>query len=105
SVDEVRMAYDHGEIHLQAKIKLRLQKPDGTYELVPTTVGRALLKDICPPQIPFDAINKVMGKKQLAELIDLVYREAGQKATVLLADALRTTGYNFATRAGISICL
>ena len=46
-----------------------------------------------------------MGKKQLAELIDLVYREAGQKATVLLADALRTTGYTYATRAGISICL
>ena len=46
-----------------------------------------------------------MGKKQLAELIDLVYREAGQKATVLLADALRTTGYTFATKAGISICL
>ena len=63
------------------------------HELVETTVGRALLKDICPPQIPFEAINKVMGKKQLAELIDLVYREAGQKATVLLADALRTTGY------------
>ena len=39
-----------------------------------------------------------MGKKQLAELIDLVYREAGQKATVLLADALRTTGYTYATR-------
>ena len=46
-----------------------------------------------------------MGKKQLAELIDLVYREAGQKATVLLADALRTTGYTFATKAGISICI
>jgi DNA-directed RNA polymerase subunit beta' len=106
SVDEVRMAYDHGEVHLQAAIKLRMPKADGTgTELVSTTVGRALLKDICPPQIPFEAINKVMGKKQLAELIDLVYREAGQKATVLLADALRTTGYTFATRAGISICL
>jgi DNA-directed RNA polymerase subunit beta' len=106
SVAEVRMAYDHGEVHLQAKIKLRCKKQeeDGT-ELVETTVGRALLKDICPRQIPFEAINKVMGKKQLAELIDLVYREAGQKATVLLADALRTTGYTFATRAGISICL
>ncbi|HEU0033992.1 MAG TPA: DNA-directed RNA polymerase subunit beta' [Kofleriaceae bacterium] len=108
SISEVRMAYDHGEVHLQAKIKLRMDKEgedaEGT-ELIETTVGRALLKDICPPQIPFEAINKVMGKKQLAELIDLVYREAGQKATVLLADALRTTGYQFATRAGISICL
>nr|HEX4318551.1 DNA-directed RNA polymerase subunit beta' [Kofleriaceae bacterium] len=104
---EVRMAYDHGEIHLQAKIKLRRPKADGTpgTELVETTVGRAILHDICPPEIPFDAINRVMGKKQLAELIDLVYREAGQKATVLLADALRTTGYTFATKAGISICL
>src|SRR5436305_3398807 len=74
-------------------------------ELVSTTVGRALLRDICPRQIPFEAINKVMGKKQLAELIDLVYREAGQKSTVLLADALRTTGYTYATKAGISICL
>jgi DNA-directed RNA polymerase subunit beta' len=106
SVAEVRMAYDHGEVHLQAAIKLRMRKPDGDgTELVSTTVGRALLRDICPRQIPFEAINKVMGKKQLAELIDLVYRDAGQKATVLLADALRTTGYTYATRAGISICL
>jgi len=103
---EVRMAYDHGEVHLQAAIKLRMKKDDGTgLHLVSTTVGRALLHDICPKEIGFDAINKVMGKKQLAELIDLVYRIAGQKATVLLADALRTTGYTYATKAGISICL
>ncbi len=107
SVDEVRMAHDHGEIHLQAAIRMRMAKPNGEpgTHVVSTTVGRALLHDICPPQVPFDAINKVMGKKQLAELIDLVYREAGQKATVLLADALRTTGYTYATRAGISVCI
>src|ERR1041385_6921285 len=105
SIPEVRMAYDHGEVHLQAAIKLRMAKKEGGTELVDQAVGRAILKDICPPQIQFEAINRVMGKKQLAELIDLVYREAGQKATVLLADALRTTGYTFATRAGISICL
>jgi DNA-directed RNA polymerase subunit beta' len=106
SVAEVRMAYDHHEIHLQAAIKLRMEKHDGTgTEMVSTTVGRALLRDICPRQVPFEAINKVMGKKQLAELIDLVYREAGQKATVLLADALRTTGYTYATKAGISVCI
>src|SRR5665647_2692989 len=106
SIPEVRMAFDHGDVHLQAAIKLRMPKVDGTgTELVATTVGRALLKDICPSQVPFEAINKVMGKKQLGELIDLVYREAGQKATVLLADALRTTGYTYATKAGISVCL
>ncbi|HRC58729.1 MAG TPA: DNA-directed RNA polymerase subunit beta', partial [Kofleriaceae bacterium] len=99
-IPEVRQAYDHGEVHLQAAIRLRING-----EIVATTVGRALLYEVCPPGIGFDAINRVMGKKQLAELIDLVYRECGQKATVLLADALRTTGYTYATRAGISICL
>jgi DNA-directed RNA polymerase subunit beta' len=105
SVDEIRMAYDHGEVHLQAGIRLRMENDDGKTELVPTTVGRALLFEICPRGISFEAVNRVMGKKQLAELIDLVYRECGQKATVLLADALRTKGYTFATKAGISICL
>jgi DNA-directed RNA polymerase subunit beta' len=100
SLDEVRMAYDHGEVHLQASIRLRHRG-----QLVSTTVGRALLYEICPKEIQFEAVNKVMGKKQLAELIDLVYRECGQKATVLLADALRTAGYTYATQAGISICL
>ncbi|MCG8422653.1 MAG: DNA-directed RNA polymerase subunit beta', partial [Proteobacteria bacterium] len=100
SVDEVRMAYDHGEVHLQARVRVRI---DG--ELVTTTVGRTLLYEVCPKDIPFQAVNKVMGKKQLAELIDQVYRQCGQKKTVLLADALRTIGYKQATRAGISICV
>jgi DNA-directed RNA polymerase subunit beta' len=100
SVDEVRMAYDHNEVELQATIKVRI---DGG--LTETTVGRSLLYEICPDEIPFKAVNRVMGKKQLAELIDLVYRACGQKATVLLADALRTMGYRYATMAGISICI
>jgi DNA-directed RNA polymerase subunit beta' len=102
SVDEVRLAYDHDEVDLQAPIRVRIsarQKP------VATTVGRALLYEICPPEIPFEKVNRVMGKKQLAELIDDVYRACGQKATVLLADALRTMGYSYATQAGVSICI
>ena len=102
SVDEVRMAYDHGQVDLQAQIKMRVPGED---EWQITTAGRALLYELCPDGIPFSAVNRVMGKKQLAELIDVTYRLCGQKATVLLADALRTTGYTYATRAGISICI
>ncbi len=102
SRDEVRMAYDHDSIDLQAVIRVRIEQGQ---PLVETTVGRVLLYEICPKEIPFEAVNRVMGKKQLAELIDLVYRDCGQKATVLLADALRTTGYKHATKAGISICI
>jgi DNA-directed RNA polymerase subunit beta' len=58
----------------------------------------------CPRRSPFDDVNKVMGKKELGELIDLVLPPAGNKATVLCRP-LRTLGYEHATRAGISICI
>src|SRR5437870_112119 len=64
SPDEVRIAYDQGAVHLQARIKARI---DGT--LVETTVGRVLLADVVPPEIPFAEINRVMKKKELGALI------------------------------------
>ncbi len=100
SVDEVRMAYDHGKVELQSSIKVRI---GGVLET--TTVGRSLLYEICPKEIPFETVNRIMGKKQLADLIDVTYRRCGQKATVLLADSLRTLGYQEATKAGVSICI
>ena len=100
SVEEVRMAYDHGELDLQAAIKVRISG-----ELVLTTVGRALLYEIIPKKLPFKLVNRVMGKKQLGDLIDGCYRAFGQKETVLLADRLRHLGYGYATKAGISICV
>jgi DNA-directed RNA polymerase subunit beta' len=110
SPEEVRMAYDNGAAHLQAKITCRVPTRDAKgkvngRERLETTVGRVLLCDVLPPQIPFSSINRTMDKKQLANLVDLCYRVAGSKATVLLADRLRTLGYSFATKAGISICI
>ena len=72
---------------------------------MPTTVGRVLLYEIVPKQLPFKIVNRVMGKKQLGDLIDSCYRACGQKETVLLADKLRSLGYTYATKAGISICV
>ena len=97
---EVRMAYDHGAVHLQAKIKVRRQG-----EFVETTVGRVLLGELLPDNVPFSHVNQVMGKKQLAKLIDHTYRHAGTKATVILADRLKDMGYEFSTTASISICI
>ncbi|MCI0670347.1 MAG: DNA-directed RNA polymerase subunit beta' [Myxococcaceae bacterium] len=100
SPDEVRAAYDHGEVELQAKVTCRI---DGVRK--DTTVGRVLLWEIVPRRVGFDAINKVLGKKELGNLIDLTYRLTGEKETVLLADRIRSLGYTNATRAGISIAL
>ncbi|MBW2308591.1 MAG: DNA-directed RNA polymerase subunit beta' [Deltaproteobacteria bacterium] len=97
---EVRIAYDNGEVDLQAGIEVRMSG-----ERVRTTVGRVILYEIVPKQIPFDAINKVMKKKELANLIDICYRLAGNKETVILADKLKDIGYKYATEVGISISL
>ncbi len=96
--DEVRIAFDQGEIDVHTPIVARI---DG--EAVETTVGRVLLYDIVPEEIPFSDVNKTMKKKELGNLVDLSYRMAGNKSTVIFADKLKDLGFTFATRAGISI--
>nr|HID59798.1 DNA-directed RNA polymerase subunit beta' [Desulfobacterales bacterium] len=96
--DEVRAAYDAGVVDLHAKIKVRI---DG--KLTDTTVGRILLREIVPREIPYDLINKVMDKKALRELINYCYRTLGGKTTVILADRLKDLGYHYATISGVSI--
>ncbi len=100
SVEEVRIAYDAGEVGLQARLKVRV---DG--KLLDSTCGRVLLYEIVPPEVAFAYVNKVMKKKDLADLIDAAYRSCGQKATVILSDQLKTLGFQYATLSGISICM
>jgi DNA-directed RNA polymerase subunit beta' len=98
NLDEVWVAMQSNEVHLQAKIKCRV---DG--EIHETTVGRCLLAHGCPRGISFKLFNRVMKKKEISNLIDESFRVAGNKATVLLADRLKDIGYFYGTMAGISI--
>jgi DNA-directed RNA polymerase subunit beta' len=100
NAQEVRIAFDQDAVDLQAAVTVRVDK-----ERLETTVGRVLLYEIAPPEIPFKEMNRVMKKKELANLIDLSYRLAGNKATVIFADRLKDIGYHYATRAGISIAI
>lgn len=96
---EVETAYDAGEVALHARIKVRMA--DGvTYA---TTPGRVLISDILPEQLPFDLVNCVLTKKTIARLVGAAYRQCGIKATVILCDRLKDMGYEFATRAGVTI--
>ncbi len=104
--EEVRIAYDQGQVGLQAPIRVRVpESAGGTGQIVDTTTGRVLLYEICPREIPFAEVNKLMKKKELGTLIDLAYRHAGNKATVIFADRLKDLGYEMATHAGISISI
>ncbi|NLG64452.1 MAG: DNA-directed RNA polymerase subunit beta', partial [Actinobacteria bacterium] len=109
SPDDVHMAYDNGVVDLHANIKCRVTDVDDDgntrTRLLPTTVGRVLIGEVLPPGIPFDYVNKVLNKKTLSQLIDVCYRKHKNKETVLLADRLRSLGFTYATKAGISICM
>jgi len=110
-VAEVHRAYESRNIDLQAKVKVRLSEyvrdPAGklvqNVRVVSTTAGRALLSEILPHGLSFDAINQDMTKKIISATINMCYRTVGLKETVVFADQLMYTGFQFATRAGVSI--
>ena len=96
--EEVRIAYDAHAVDMQARIKVRMNG-----QMVETTVGRILLREVVPEEIPFALINRVMNKKAVANLIDFAYRVAGNKKTVILADKLKDLGFAYVTKSGLSI--
>jgi DNA-directed RNA polymerase subunit beta' len=97
---EVRIAYDVREVEEHAKIKVRIGG-----KMVDTTVGRALLGELLPAAVDFQAVNQVMTKKELGKLVERVYRQTGPQETVVLLNDLKDLGFAYATKAGISICL
>ena len=100
SPQEVRIAFDSGELDLHASIKVRLKG-----KLQETTTGRVILYEILPEPLSFDLLNKTMSKTELRALINESYREAGTKSTVILAVRLKDVGYKYATLSGISIAM
>ena len=110
-VAEVHRAYESRNIDLQAKVKVRLVEHirDASGQLVKnirvvdTTAGRALLSEILPKGLSFDAINQDMTKKIISATINACYRTVGLKETVVFADQLMYTGFQYATRSGVSI--
>ena len=73
-------------------------------QVVDTTAGRLMLADLLPEGVPFSVVDRLMTKKTFCQTsLDDVYRNAGQKATVIFADRLMQLGFAEAAKAGISI--
>ncbi len=108
---EVQRAYDTGQVHLQARIKVRIienvfndeGETESRSEIVDTTVGRVLLYNIVPDGLPFSMVNQKMAKKPISQILNACYRNVGLKETVIFADQLMYTGYAYSTRSGSSI--
>ncbi len=100
NMDEVQLALDNKAITLHTPIIARINGK--TYK---TTAGRMILGELLPKadNMPFDLVNKVMPVKEIKALLATTYERCGDKATILLADALKNTGFEQAARSGISI--
>jgi len=105
---EIEMALDAGVVTLHTKIKARFTEmtPEGETlrQVIDTTPGRMKLAALLPrhPQIGHRLIAKALTKKEIGNLIDIVYRHCGQKATVIFADQIMGLGFKEAAKAGIS---
>ncbi len=107
-VAEVQHALDSGVVTLHTKVRGRFtsvgREGEPITKVYETTPGRMLLAEVLPkkPGIGFDLANQLLTKKTIAKLIDAVYRECGQKETVIFCDRIMSLGFKHACRAGIS---
>jgi DNA-directed RNA polymerase subunit beta' len=108
SIEEVQHALDAGEVHMHAKITVRVAQIDETGQEVmqrfETTPGRVRIGALLPmnAKAPFELVNKLLRKKEVQQTIDTVYRYCGQKESVIFCDQIMSMGFKEAFRAGIS---
>ncbi|MFH0988615.1 MAG: DNA-directed RNA polymerase subunit beta' [bacterium] len=98
SPEEVIIAYDQDKLALHAKIKVRIDN-----KLVETTTGRVIFNRILPSDVPF--INELLNKKRLVQIVATVFRRCGNLVTAQFLDKLKTLGFQYATRGGLSVSI
>ncbi len=98
NADEVMMAVEAKALDIHAKIKTTVNG-HATF----TTAGRLIIKSILPDFIPESMWNKIMKKKDIANLVNFVYKNGGTKLTASFLDNLKRLGFESATKAGVSI--
>jgi DNA-directed RNA polymerase subunit beta' len=122
SIEDILMALEHGEVETQTPIRLRYTGPlidmttaydeqaivhaeviDAKNYMLSTTVGRTILYDHLPKGMPF--INGLLKKKGLGQLVSFTYLRYGAEMTVTMLDNIKSLGFLFAMRAGITISI
>ncbi|HKN26766.1 MAG TPA: DNA-directed RNA polymerase subunit beta' [Roseiarcus sp.] len=105
---EIEHALAAKAITLHTRIKGRAwtynERGERVAKIFDTTPGRLILGQLLPDhaKIPFDVVNKLMTKKEISNMIDIVYRNCGQKETVIFCDRIMALGFREAFKAGIS---
>ena len=107
SAEEVEIAFNEGKVNLNAGIKVRAKDFNEEGELVnqiiPTTVGRVLFNKNVPEEAGY--INQVLNKKALRNIIGDILAVTSVPATAAFLDKIKTMGYEFAFKGGLSFSL
>ena len=118
--DDVVLALEAGELETLTPIRVRIsgelidltvaRDDQGVqyaevqtvdHKVINTTVGRVILNEALPKGMPF--VNGLLKKKGLQQLVQYGYLRFGLATTVEMLDSLKTLGFTYATRSGISI--
>ena len=120
SIEDVLIALEMGEVETLTAIKLRYtgkvidltkafdnqnilhtEPIEFNKQYMDTTVGRVILNDVLPKEMPF--VNGLLKKKGDGQLVQYCYLRFGLQTTVQMLDEVKKLGFLYATRAGISI--
>ncbi len=120
NIDEVLLAVEAGAVETLSPIRLRytgelidltvayddqdIVHTEPTHVVgayLNTTVGRAVLNDHLPEDMPY--INGLLKKKGIGQLVNYTYLRFGLETTVKMLDKIKSLGFNYATKAGLSI--
>ena len=112
NIEEVLMAYQLEQVHVHAKIKLRvetcfddngdrLKNPE--VRIINTTVGRAIFNDILPKSMRFT--NQPLEKGGIRDLITDIYYTEGQDVTTGVADSIKDIGFRYASQSGSTLAV
>jgi len=112
SIDEVTMAYQLDQVEVHTNIRLRVttwydeegsRLPEPETRMISTTVGRALMNYILPPEVQF--VNQALDKGGVKDLIADVYEICGQDVTTEVADSIKSLGFEYAMRSGVTVAV
>jgi DNA-directed RNA polymerase subunit beta' len=98
SPEEALMAYHTNNLSMHAPVHVRING-----QAVKTTVGRLMFNNIMPKQMPF--FNDVASKGKLEEIVSNSYWLYGQWETIQLLDRLKYFGFEYATKAGVTVSI
>ena len=107
NAEEVVIAYNQKAVNINANVKIRAKdfndKGELVSQIIETTVGRVIFNQSVPAEAGY--INEVLTKKTLRDVIARILKLTDVPRTGEFLDSIKTLGYNFAFRGGLSFSL